>query len=105
MNNDEETFAQAKAIIFGPPPDCRIALIGYNIAVNYYSNLIDEAEPVLQEQAQPALYFKTYLENAFQFASYGAFRQFPAESFNALKQCADNFRARYEPLLQRLHHH
>lgn len=102
---NHELFAQAKETIFGHPPQCRIALIGYNVAVNYYSSLIVEAEPVLQKIAPPKRHFYTYLKNAFEFSSYGAFRQFPAESLAALKQCADNFRARYEPLLEGFGHH
>ena len=103
--NKEDLFAQAKAVIFGNPPECRIALIGYNVAVNYYSSLIAEAEPVLQDIEKPTRHFRTYLQNAFEFSSYGAFRQFPKESFIALKDCAENFRTRYEPLLERLGHH
>ncbi len=101
----QDLFAQAKETIFGCPPKCRIALIGYNVAVNYFSSLIAEAEPVLQDIVPPQRNFQTYMRNAFEFSSYGAFRQFPAESLAMLRQCADNFRARYEPLLERLGHH
>lgn len=101
----QDLFAQAKEKIFGHPPKCRIALIGYNVAVNYYSSLIAEAEPVLQKIAMPQRHFPTYMRNAFEFSSYGAFRQYPAESLATLRQCADNFRARYEPLLEGLGHH
>lgn len=101
----QDLFAQAKETIFGRPPQCRIALIGYNVAVNYYTSLITEAEPVLQDIVPPQRHFQTYMRNAFEFSSYGAFRQFPAESLAALKQCAENFRTRYEPLLERLGHH
>lgn len=102
---NQDLFAQAKEIIFGHPPQCRIALVGYNVAVNYYSSLIAEAEPVLQNMAPPRLHFYTYLKNAFEFTSYGAFLRFPPESLATLKRCADNFRARYEPLLEGLRHH
>jgi hypothetical protein len=101
----QELFAKAKESIFGQPPECRLAQIGYNIAVSYYSILIAEAEPVLQKLEKPRTHFQIYLKNALEFSSYGAFRQFPPESLAVLNRCSENFRTRYEPLLEGLRHH
>lgn len=101
----QEMFAKAKESIFGQPPECRLARIGYNIAVSYYSILIDEAEPILQNLEPPKKHFRVYLKNAMLFSSYGAFRQFPPESLAALRRCSDNFCNRYGPLLKDLRQH
>ena len=100
--NKEDLFASAKQTVLGQPPACKIALIGYNIANNYFGNLIIEAESVLQKIEMPRTNLVIYLSKAFEFSSYGGFKQFPIETQTVISQCTDNFRTRYEPLLKQL---
>ncbi len=98
----EDLFASAREAVLGNPPSCAIAMIGYNMSSNYFGNLIEEAESVLQNIKMPRDSLPLYLDQAFQFSSYGMFRQFPKEAQNIIISATDNFRARYEPLLKRL---
>ncbi len=98
----EELFAHAKEDVFGIPPDCRKALIGYNMAINYFEYLVEEAEPVLQQIEAPRHTLRMYLENGFRFSDYAALRNFPPETIQAIEDATNNFRERYEPLLRKL---
>ena len=100
--NKEDLFASAKQTVLGDPPTCKVALIGYNIANNYFGNLIVEAESVLQKIEMPRMSLTIYLTKAFEFSAYGGFKQFPPETQTVIVQCTNNFRARYEPLLKQL---
>ena len=95
----EELFANAKAAIFGPEPSCKMAQVGRNMAVSYFSPIIEDAEAVLLDMRVPHIGFETALQNAFTFSSD---ERFPEETQAAVQECADNFRSRYEPLLEEL---
>ena len=97
----EELFANAKNDVFGAPPDCHKALIGYKMAINYFECLVKEAEPVLQQIEAPRHTLSLYLKNSFRFSDYAALRNFPPETIAAIEEAANNFRVRYEPLLRK----
>ena len=99
---NEALFAHANETVFGSPPECQKALVGYNMSISYFHHLIREAEPVLQMVEMPRNSLATYLENGFQFSDYATFRSFPPETIKAIEECTKNFRERYEPLLRKL---
>lgn len=98
----EELFANAKEAVFGPAPSCKMACIGRNMAVSYFGPIIEDAEAVLLDMRVPHIGFETALQNAFTFANDAVLKPFPAQAREAVQACADNFRARYEPLLKEL---
>jgi hypothetical protein len=97
--NKEELLAAAKEEIFGPVPSCKMAQIGRNMAVSYFDSLIEDAEAVMLDMRMPHIGFETVLQNAFTFSSD---ERFPEETQAAAQKCTDNFRTRYEPLLEEL---
>jgi hypothetical protein len=100
--NKEELFAAAKTEIFGEIPHCPMAQVGRNMAINYFSPLILEAESVMLDMRVPHSGLDVMLKNAFSFSNEVVLTAFPDETKEALKLCADNFRSRYEPLLKEL---
>lgn len=97
----EELFAMAKEAIFGKPPEEGEKLIGYNVAVSYFGILVKPAETALLDLGMMEPGLPTYLKNAFEFSSYEPLRHFSPEARNMIKQCASNFKERYEPLLEK----
>ena len=98
----EELFANAKAAVFGPVPACKMARIGRNMAISYYDVIIEDAEAVMLDMRMPHNGFDVTLEKAFRFYNDFAMTAFPEETKAAIKSCNDNFRARYEMLLEEL---
>lgn len=98
----ETSFAEAKEMILGRPPENEKARIGYNVAKGYFENLIEDAEKILFDMQVPKTGFATYLRNAFTFASYEAFQYLDKEAFRVIEKSTERFRERYEPLLNAL---
>ena len=98
----EELFANAKEAVFGPVPMCKMALIGRNMAISYYDTIIEDAEAVMLDMRMPHGGFDIMLRKAFNFYNDLAQSAFPEETKAAIKACNDNFRARYNPLLEEL---
>ncbi len=98
----EQLFADAKKSIFGEPPTCQFAIVGYNMAVNYYGSLVAEAEAAIENPIHAPSHLPLVLRNAFEFSSYAAIQTLPKKTLHALKVCAENFKARYEPLVDAL---
>lgn len=98
----EQLFADAKRSIFGEAPTCELAVVGYNMAVNYYGSLIADAETAMENPMTAPAHLPLVLRNAFEFSSYGAIQILPEKTLKTLQRCADNFRARYQPLVEAL---
>ena len=98
----EQLFAEAKKSIFGEPPACEFAIVGYNMAVSYYGGLIPDAEAAMTNPIEAPAHLPLVLRNAFEFSSYEAIQIFPMKTLEALKRCADNFKTRYQPLVDAL---
>jgi hypothetical protein len=98
----EELFANAKEAVFGPIPSCKMARIGRNMAISYFDTIIEDAEAVMLDMRVPHGGFDVMLLNAFNFYKDAALSAFPDETKAAIKACNDNFRSRYEPLLEEL---
>ena len=99
----EARFIEAKKLIFGDsPPSSKLAEIGYNMAVNYFSGIIDEAENALANPMQAPSHIPVMLRNAFLFSSYQALQVLPDETLNSLRAYAKKFQSRYQPLAEAL---
>ena len=98
----ERLFAEAKKSIFGEPPACAFEIVGSNMAVTYYGSLIPEAEAAMTNPIQAPAHLPLILKNAFEFSSYEAIQIFPRKTLDTLKRCAENFRSRYQPLVEAL---
>ncbi len=98
----EELFATAKADIFGQNPECPKARVGRNIAINYFGRLVEDAEAVLLDMRVPHGGFVNMLQNAFGFSTDPVMQNFPRETLEAVRACENNFRARYQPLMEEL---
>ncbi len=98
----EELFAAAKQEIFGEKPTCSLARIGYDMAVRYYGTIVPAAESALLEIAMPTDTLRTELKNASNFVRDVDIDAFMPETKEALVLCAENFNARYAPLLEEL---
>lgn len=73
------------------------------MAVAYFGPIIEDAEAVMLDMRVPHIGFETALQNAFTFANDVSQQPFPEETLEAVQICTDNFRARYEPLLEELY--
>lgn len=100
--NKDELFAAAKADIFGPEPECPMAMVGRNVAKSYFEKLIEDAEAVMLDMRVPNIGFDVMLRNAFKFDRDLAIGAFPDEAKAAIVACNDNFRSRYAKLLKQL---
>ena len=99
----EDSFIEAKRVIFGDrPPSSKLAEVGYNMAVNYFSGIIDEAENALANPLLAPSHLPLILRNAFLFSSYQAIQVLPDETLNSLKAYAKKFQSRYQPLAEAL---
>lgn len=99
----EDRFIEAKRLIFGDhPPSSKLAEIGYNMAVNYFDRIIDEAENALANPMQAPSHIPLMLRNAFLFPSYRAIQVLPDETLHSLTACAKKFQSRYQPLAEAL---
>ncbi|HEU4839032.1 MAG TPA: hypothetical protein VFS88_06445 [Micavibrio sp.] len=97
----QDRSTEAKRFIFGDnPPSSKLAEIGYNMAVNYFGGIIDEAEKALENPMRAPSHIPLMLRNAFQFPSYRAIQVLPDETLNSLKVCAKKFQSRYQPLAE-----
>lgn len=98
----EELFAAAKLDIFGETPECPMAKIGRRMAMGYFMPVLHDAESVMLDMRVPHDSLVTTLQNAFTFSQESSFEAFPEKTKAALDECAEKFKARYEPLLQEL---
>lgn len=96
----EELFAEAKREIFGVPPESKIELIGYNLAVNALSYVIPEAECALQKFGVPTKSLRTCIDNSHRLLTAPAFNSFPEDTIKVFHRCIRNFHKRYEPLMK-----
>ena len=96
----EDLFALAKQQIFGDKPKSQPELVGYNMAVRYYSPIILDAESALLGLSVPTSCLRTNLENAATFTEYCGMRVFLPETRKVLERYASNFNSRYAVLLE-----
>lgn len=97
----QDRFTDAKIYIFGErPPSSKLAEVGYNMAINYFGGIIDEAENALENPMLAPSHITLMLRNAFQFSSYEAIQVLPDETLNSLKVYAKKFENRYQPLVE-----
>lgn len=97
MLNDD-FLAQARQAVFGEPPCCRKALVGYHVSVNYFDYILIEAEAVLLKLQMPRHTLPICLRHAFDFPSHPSFAHFPRETVKVIEDCANRFRQRYARL-------
>lgn len=100
--NEEDLFAAAKLEIFGAEPSHPATRIGRNMAISYFDPIIRHAEAVQIGVSMPDGILATALRNAFTFPDDSVMDYFPTETKEAIVEYTGNFRARYEPLLEKL---
>ncbi|MFA5591802.1 MAG: hypothetical protein WC989_00620 [Micavibrio sp.] len=100
--NTQSLAATARQEIFGFQPRDAGAQVGYNMAVNYFGPIVDQAEKVRMGIAEADYGLETLLRNAFLFSSDPTINKLPPVCTEELKRCSRNFHARYKPLLQKL---